>query len=219
MAFTTRDMQARLAAYGCNPGPIDGLMGRKTKAAAREFRKLFGRTITDDVHPSGLHRIILHWTAGAEGVIELERQHYNLIIGQDARAHLGLYKPEANGRISGSYAAHTRAMNSGSIGVALDAMAGARERPFWAGDAPITAAMIEVMTREVADLSLTYRIPVSPWTVLSHAEVQPTLGVWQRAKWDITWLPGMDGPGDPVLVGDRLRRQIMAQMPDQSIAA
>ncbi len=27
---------------------------------------------------------------------------------------------------------------------------------------------------------------------LSHAEVQPTLGIRQNAKWDISWLPGMD---------------------------
>ena len=45
-------------------------------------------------------------------------------------------------------------------------------------------------------------------TILSHAEVQPTLGVKQRGKWDIAWIPGMAGPDDPVKVGDRLRALI-----------
>lgn len=49
-------------------------------------------------------------------------------------------------------------------------------------------------------------------TVLSHAEVQPTLGIRQRGKWDIAWLPGMAKPGDPVAVGDRLREQVAAAL-------
>jgi len=48
--------------------------------------------------------------------------------------------------------------------------------------------------------------------VLTHAEVQPTLGVRQRGKWDITWLPGMEAPGDPIDVGDVLRAKISAAL-------
>ena len=45
---------------------------------------------------------------------------------------------------------------------------------------------------------------------MSHAEVQPTLKIAQRGKWDIIWLPGMTQPGDPVRVGDHIRGLIKA---------
>ncbi|MFN7881706.1 MAG: hypothetical protein ACK5PF_01635, partial [bacterium] len=56
-------------------------------------------------------------------------------------------------------------------------------------------------------------------TVLTHAEVEPTLKIKQRGKWDITWLPDMKAPGDPVTVGDNLRAQITAAMAPKPVAA
>ena len=50
--------------------------------------------------------------------------------------------------------------------------------------------------------------------VLSHAEVWPSLGVMQRGKWDITWLPDMATPGDPIEVGDRLRAMVRERLGD-----
>lgn len=160
-----------------------------------------------------MKRIILHWTAGAYGVIDLEREHYHFIIDRDGRVVPGKYKPEANLNVSdGNYAAHTRNCNTGSIGVAIDAMAGAKERPFNPGSAPITPAQLDGMAALCVDLCQTYGIPVSPTTVLSHAEVQGTLGIKQRNKWDITWLPGMKAPGSAKAVGDELRRMIISKM-------
>lgn len=63
-----------------------------------------------------------------------------------------------------------------------------------------------------AELCRQYDIPVSRTTVLTHAEVQPTLGITQRGKWDVTWLPGMSGPGAPVAVGDMLRARVVAEL-------
>lgn len=209
--MNTLDIQARLAARGIDPGPIDGIMGRLTRTAMQKFYEDRGHTIREDVHPSGLHRVVMHWTAGAYGDIALERRHYHVLIDQRGRQTLGDLMPEANANCSdGQYAAHTRALNTGSIGVSADAMAGAQERPFDPGPYPLTPLQVEGLCEAVADLCDTYRIPVSRWTVLSHAEVQPTLGVWQRRKWDIAWLPGMAGPGDPVKVGDNLRDMIRA---------
>ena len=43
---------------------------------------------------------------------------------------------------------------------------------------------------------------------MSHSEVQPTLGIRQKQKWDINWLPDMAAPGDPITVGDRIRAMV-----------
>jgi len=151
-----------------------------------------------------LERIILHWTAGADGVIEMERAAYHFIIGRDGKVTAGLYAPEANiDCTDGEYAKGAKGINTGSIHVAVDAMAGAKERPFDPGKWPLTWPQIHAMARLVADLCLRYRIELTGRTVLTHAEVQPVLGKPQSQKWDITWLPDMAGPGDPVAVGDR----------------
>ena len=158
-----------------------------------------------------MDRIILHWTAGTHRANATDRRHYHYIIEGDGTVIEGQFPPEANARgplISGRYAAHTASLNTGSIGVALAAMHGARERPFDPGAHPITPAQIEALARLCADLCRRYDIAVTRRTVLTHAEVQPTLGVRQAAKWDVAWLPGMAGPGDPIEVGDRLRLRI-----------
>lgn len=213
MHYNTLDIQARLKALNFDPGPIDGKNGPKTKAAlvrAGGLKSIF-------THSSGLHRIIMHWTAGASGVTEIEREHYHVIIGSDSRVYLGRLRPEANSNTSdGIYAAHTLNLNGGSIGVALDAMAHAKERPFDAGTNPITNDMLSKFYEEIATLCIVYKIPLSKWSVLTHAEVQPTLGVRQNNKWDITWLPGMTKPGDPVEVGNVLRMGIRAAINRQS---
>lgn len=162
---------------------------------------------------SKLQRIILHWSAGTHTVSALDRRHYHFIIDGAGAVHTGTHKPEANERpVSGKYAAHTLNCNTGSIGVALAAMAGAVERPFDAGKYPITADQVDALIALAARLCAQYGIPVSRKTVLSHAEVQPSLGIAQRGKWDIAWLPGMTGPSDPVTVGDRLRAAIATAM-------
>ncbi len=88
----------------------------------------------------------------------------------------------------------------------------ARKHPFRAGPCPMTRAQVEGLVRATATLCRMYDIPVSRWSTLSHAEIQPTLGIRQRFKWDITWLPGMDRPGDPIEVGDKLRAMVRAAM-------
>lgn len=89
---------------------------------------------------------------------------------------------------TGPRASHTLNCNTGSIGVSLCCMAGAIESPFNAGSAPMTAEQWSALPRVLADLCRRYGIAVSPRTVLSHAEVQGTLGIAQRGKWDITRL-------------------------------
>ncbi|SDL37521.1 peptidoglycan recognition protein family protein [Paracoccus chinensis] len=161
-----------------------------------------------------MKRIIIHWSAGGHTVSALDRQHYHYIVDDDGDVHAGIHPPEANRGplVSGRYAAHTLNCNTGSIGVAFAAMAGAVERPFSAGRYPITPAQVDAMAALCAELCRQYNIPVSRKTVLTHAEVQPTLGITQRGKWDVTWLPGMSGPGAPVAVGDMLRARVLAEL-------
>ena len=159
-----------------------------------------------------MKRIIIHWTAGAHTPSNLDRQHYHKIIDGAGRVHDGRFQISANeAPVKGQYAAHTLNCNTGSIGVAVAAMAGAQERPFMAGSHPITPAQVDALARLVADLARQYRIPITPQTVLTHAEVQPVLGIKQKGKWDITWLPGMTAPGDPIAVGNKLRAMVAMQ--------
>jgi hypothetical protein len=186
----------------------DGIVGPATLAA---LDKAFPPSGGVSAPATGLVRIILHWTAGTHVVSETDRAHYHFIIGGDGAVYDGKHKPEANISTSdGAYAAHTRNCNTGSIGVAVAGMFGATEQPFNAGGFPIRQVQVDALVRLVADLCRKYRIPVTPRTVLSHAEVQPTLGIAQNGKWDISWLPGMTLPRDPVSVGNEIRSRIAA---------
>ena len=173
-----------------------------------------------------MKRIIMHWSAGGHRASDVDRQHYHFIVQGDGSIVEGSYKPEDNLVVGNGkgYAAHTRNANTASIGVAVAAMKGAVERPFNPGPSPITDAQVAALTKLCARLCKQYGISVTRHTVLSHAEVQRTLGIAQRGKWDIMWIPGMDVPGDPVAVGDKLRGMVSKElerlvMPIQPVTA
>lgn len=157
-----------------------------------------------------MKRIHWHWTAGAPGVNPKEADSYNFIITWPDGEVIECVPVERQKPplVNGAYAAHTKDANSWAIGIAVDAMADAQERPFSAGNYPITQKQIDALVKLSRDLGRQYGIPVTRQTMLSHAEVQKTLGIRQNAKWDITWLPGMDAPGDAVAVGDMLRAMV-----------
>ena len=160
-----------------------------------------------------MKRIIIHWTGGTGTFGTLDAEHYHFAIDWTGKVHQGKHKPEANlDCTDGRYAAHTRRCNTGSIGIALCGMHEAVERPFDPGKNPINHKQIDALAELCADLCEGYGIPVTPQTVLTHAEVQPTLGIKQRGKWDITWLPDAKGPMKPVNVGNILRERIAAEM-------
>lgn len=162
---------------------------------------------------SGLHGIVMHWTAGGPSASTLDREHYHFLVQQDGKVVTGIRTPEDNiSCADGKYAAHTLSANTGRIGVGLCGMVGAVEFPFTAGRSPITWSQIAIACKLIGDLCKKYQIPVTRQTVLSHAEVQPTLGIKQRGKWDIAWLPGMDRPDNPITIGDRLRADIIKAM-------
>lgn len=164
-----------------------------------------------------MKRIVMHWTAGGHKANGTDKRHYHFIVelGPDGKPRVvaGNQPPEANERIAtpgdgSTYAAHTRNANTGAIGVAVAGMRGAKERPFTPGPSPMTAEQVDLMCRFVADLAKQYRIPITPSTVLTHAEVERTLGIPQRNKWDIMWIPGLSSTQDPIAVGNMLRERI-----------
>lgn len=159
-----------------------------------------------------LKRIILHWTAGTSDVSALDRAHYHYIVSGAGVVVEGDHDVTDNAPPMRSYAAHTLSLNSGSIGVALAGMARSAEMPFAPGPWPINERQVDALVDLVATLCRRHGIPVTRQTVLSHAEVQPTLKVAQRGKWDISWLPGMSVVGDPVAIGDQIRARIIAKI-------
>lgn len=165
-----------------------------------------------------MKRIILHWTGGTYNASTVDKRHYHTITQGDGVTVEGDLLPEANKSPLGPiYAAHTRGANSDAIGMAVAGMHGAREAPFSAGVYPIKQEQLEAFAQAVADMAQTYGIPITRRTVLTHAEVQVTLGIAQRGKWDITWLPGWSRPRDPVEAGDALRAMIRAHIEPEPV--
>lgn len=161
-----------------------------------------------------IKRIHWHWTAGAPGINPHEADSYNYVITWPDGKVVPCVPDNRQipPLLNGAYAAHTLNANSNAIGISLDCMALAKERPFDPGKYPITKEQLEAMVRLTAVLNKKYKIAVTRETNLSHAEVQKTLKIKQKNKWDITWLPGMDKPGDPIIVGDRIRAMVQALM-------
>lgn len=166
--------------------------------------------------PVKMRGIVLHWTAGAHKASEFDRAHYHILIESDGKLVRGIPPISANALpIKSNYAAHTRNLNGGYIGVSLCCMGGdkVRENPFNAGPYPMTEAQWNAMVQVIAQLCAHYSIPITPKTVLSHAEVQGTLGIAQAGKWDFTRLafdPSIKGAR---AIGDRFRSEAEALMP------
>ena len=156
-----------------------------------------------------LVRIVMHWTAGGYQANSVDREHYHEIVEGDGNRVLGVRRPEANNSTSdGDYSAHIRAFNTGSIGLSVAAMAGADHKPFKKGQAPITEEQLNAFVEVVAEYADTYGINIDREHVFTHAEAPITHNKPQPGKWDITWIPGMTKPGDPIEVGDQLRKMV-----------
>jgi len=213
------DTEAAVRAFQHSVGLyVDGKPGKLTQAALQSL------TEEPPVTPSGgnipaswmpkcdMDRIIVHWTAGHHKASSSDREHYHILWEADGTAVRGIPtidKNVASGAKAG-YAAHTLNCNTGSIGVSMCCMANAVEQPFNAGNAPMTKAQWDAMVKGVAQLCVRYGIPVTRETVLSHAEVQGTLGIKQRQKWDISRLAFDRSVVGATACGNLLRQQVAA---------
>jgi hypothetical protein len=152
--------------------------------------------------------IVVHWTGGRYEPNGLDRQHYHILIKGDGtlvRGNMPISANDARFPDRRPRANHTLNLNTGFIGVSLCCMAKAQQRPFDAGPAPLTKEQWAALPKVLATLCARYKVPVTPRTVLSHAEVQGTLGVTQRQKWDISILPFAPGFDTASKVGARFR--------------
>lgn len=159
-----------------------------------------------------MKRIILHWTGGSYVASSLDKACYHFLIEGDLDVIRGRHSIAANnfiaGKTSDDYAAHTKGTNTGSIGVSICSMAGATEKPFKAGKYPLTEEQWQCAAEVIAHLARHYGIAVTDKTVLTHAEVQPNLGIQQNGKWDMNRLPFAPGIIGYKACGDDLRRRV-----------
>ena len=237
MSYDFRIVQRALQAAGFSPGPIDGDPGRLTGEAtlaalaalrtARGFKDApapsppppsasapsAGGPIPADWLPAAsMLRVIVHWTAGRHDPSMLDREHYHILIdgkGSLVRGKLPISANRVGRNPAEPYAAHTLNANGGAIGVALCGMLDAQERPFQPGPYPLTPVQWAMLARVLAQLSQAYAIPILPRSVLTHAEVQNTLGIAQRGKWDIARLPFSPLVGARA-IGDAMRADALA---------
>lgn len=151
-------------------------------------------------------RIICHWTAGGYLSTAHDRASYHVLIEGSGNHVRGVNIAYNCPIVRGRYAAHTLNANNYAIGVAVCAMAGAKQSPFSAGRYPMTRGQWNALIIACADLCRRYDIPVTPRTVLGHGEVQQTLGIKQRGKWEfvLPWEPEWS----VLQTGDELRRRV-----------
>lgn len=229
--MTPRELQALLInnGYSLPKFGADGFWGNETSTALQAWFKSGKNLIAADVNtkyadngaqfvpPSWLpacvmKRIVVHWTAGGYKASSLDRQHYHIMVEGDGSLVRGDHSIADNtSTADGRYAAHTRGLNTQSIGISACCMAGARERPFYAGTAPMTQVQWLTMAKVAAELCKRYNIPVTEKTVLQHGEVQVNLGVAQAGKWDcnrLAFAPSMT----PAEVHDNFRALVRVAM-------
>lgn len=117
-----------------------------------------------------MKRIVIHWTAGGYYPTDYEKEHYHFLVDKDGVVHNGKFKPEDNEVCKvGKYAAHTGGGNTGSIGVAICAMAGFKNRKC-IGNYPILKKQFESTMELCAQLAGKYKLEISPQTIMTHYE-------------------------------------------------
>ena len=144
-----------------------------------------------------------------------DRRAYHRVTDGEGETTDGFFHINNNspGNIkSGNYAAHTWKLNTGSIGSSICAMGGGVWNDPFGGRFPVKPIQVDALVKDTVLLCKEYHIGITPRTVLSHAEVEITLGVKQKNKWDFDYsLWGKDGR-DAIAIGNELRQEIISQL-------
>lgn len=137
-----------------------------------------------------MKRIIIHWTAGGYYPNASELSCYHFLIDGNGKLHRGKFLPENNRHcVLGNYAAHTGGGNTNSIGVAICAMYGFKDKQN-CGKHLITPVQFETTMNLCAKIAKKYSIPITPDTVMTHYEFglkNPKTSSF--GKIDITYIP------------------------------
>lgn len=164
---------------------------------------------SDAKGPGRIRRLVLHHTGGANSASSEDKQAYHILVNRVGHVSRGDHAITDNlDCTDDDYAAHTMRLNTGSIGVAICAMAGAHEEPFAPGPYPIKPAQWNAALLACADLCERYRLAPAPRSLLMHCEVEAVYGVKQN-KWDIkfrTWEP--PAAYTAMTPGDELRARV-----------
>lgn len=156
-----------------------------------------------------LQRICLHWTAGGLTPNAVDKKHYHFIVDFEGVVHVGIYKPEANGKQLSNrdkYAAHCGGGNSFTIGIAV--CGGPKGFKF----GTFTQASLESACKKIAECCKTYGIKVSAETVYTHYEFGLRhKGTDSAGKVDINQIP-WDPTIKPNAVGNYIRQRVIAHM-------
>jgi len=157
--------------------------------------------------------IVIHWTAGGHTANSKDKASYHFLVEGDGKVVRGDHSVTDN-IVTGDnkYAAHTLGLNTNTIGVSMCSMAGAKESPLDYGSAPFTEVQWNTLAKVVAQLCERYNVKLTNKTVLSHAEVQGTLGVKQKNKWDITVIPFIPTVKGATAVGNLFRQKVAGLM-------
>ncbi|WP_218132125.1 peptidoglycan recognition protein family protein [Roseicitreum antarcticum] len=161
-----------------------------------------------------MNRLTWHHTGGGYVPNAIDLAAYHGVIDGDGGFVQGLHQIEANApgqaMRPGAYAAHTARLNTGNIGISVASMAGGKWADPRASRAFPKPEQIDALMNNSARLCVAYGIAPDPRFTLTHAEVEPTLGVKQRQKWDFDYPVGFvkTNTRDPVAIGNELRQEL-----------
>lgn len=176
-----------------------------------------------------VRRIVLSWSYTTNyRVTQATHQQYHYTVSSDGTVFKGVFKPEDNsfGLHPRTYAKHAPGINPGSIGIVL---LGFRDfNPLYFEDHPhsITEIQVENTLKLCANLCRTYKLPLTPRTVLTKSEIPGTYVKLRKriesikhkvrennVYYDFTWIPGLPYKiHDPHEVGDLLRARLKSLM-------
>ncbi|MCA1806888.1 MAG: hypothetical protein LC687_03360 [Actinobacteria bacterium] len=208
--MTVRDYQIRCNSLSLPDSTVlvvDGMNGPNTrKQMDLVVRRLGLNDPIEMFDPSGITRVHWHWTASTYYVDWRVRSHYNNVFDHEGNEYDG----RSPAHMQAAYdwrnkvgVSHTKDANTGAVGLAFAGMAGAEAN--WGtstvdqGKYPLTWEGIDAMLKKTAEYCRAFGIKPSPWTTITHAEVQTNINIRQSGKWDIRCLP--DNP--KVLLGEK----------------
>lgn len=211
---TDKENQQRLKDLG-HDVVVDGVWGPQSRNATWEALKTSDpiskppTVIMPPMPPveQRLRGIVAHWAVSNYKSNAVSEEHYHYIVEGDGTVVKGDHAIEDNfSTADDDYAAHTKGFNTRVAGISCASMLGATSVTSY-GNYPILEPQFESMCRKIAEIAKKYGVPVTDKTILSHAEVQPNLGIKQNGKWDISVLP-YKGLNTAKSCGDYMRQRV-----------